>query len=96
MIEAPATIDVMLTDIVLPGGIDGVTLVREALRRRPSMSVLCMSGYAPSQKHSKWLSVQNIRMLDKPFSLAQLAEALDAILPGPPRQSPREYDKLSA
>jgi signal transduction histidine kinase len=80
-IESPAHIDITLTDIVLPGGLDGVTLVKEAMRRRPNMGVLCMSGYSPSQHHRKWLMVQNIELLEKPFTNARLAQALEAVLP---------------
>jgi DNA-binding NtrC family response regulator len=78
LIESPASIDVTLTDIVLPGGVDGVTLVKEAMRARPTMAVLCMSGYDPTQQHRKWLKLQNIEFLEKPFSPARLAQALDA------------------
>jgi len=77
---APADIDITLTDIVLPGGIDGVSLVKEAMRARPTMGVLCMSGYDPARQHRKWLMVQNIEFLEKPFSSARLAQALDATL----------------
>ena len=75
-IESPETIDVMLTDIVLRGGIDGISLVKEALRVRPRMGMLCMSGYAPSERNIRWLRAQNVRLLEKPFSGGQLAEAL--------------------
>jgi signal transduction histidine kinase len=81
LIESPATIDITLTDIVLPGGLDGVALVKEVMRARPKMGVLCMSGYSPTQKHRKWLMVQNITLLEKPFSNARLAQALEAVLP---------------
>jgi PAS domain S-box-containing protein len=80
MIESPAHIDITLTDIVLPGGIDGVTLLKEAMRMRPNMGVLCMSGYDPTQKHRKWFQVQNIELLEKPFASARLAQALDDVL----------------
>ena len=66
--------------IVLPGPIDGVDLVKEAMRARPGIGVLCMSGYDPTQTHRKWLLVQNIEFLQKPFSSTQLAQALDAVL----------------
>jgi PAS domain S-box-containing protein len=80
LIASPANIDITLTDIVLPGGLDGVALVKEAMRARPKMGVLCMSGYNPTQKHRKWLQMQNINFLEKPFSSSRLAQALDAAL----------------
>ena len=80
LIASPANIDITLTDIVLPGGLDGVALVKEAMRARPNMGVLCMSGYNPTEKHRKWLKVQNINFLEKPFSSGRLAQALDAAL----------------
>jgi hypothetical protein len=39
-----------------------------------------MSGYNPSRRHRKWLQVQNIELLEKPFSRTQLAQALDTTL----------------
>lgn len=80
LIVSPATIDITLTDIVLPGRFDGVALVKEAMRARPRMGVLCMSGYDPTQTHRKWLEVQNIELLEKPFSSNRLAQALDATI----------------
>lgn len=80
LIASPANIDITLTDIVLPGGLDGVGLLKEAMRARPRMGVLCMSGYDPTQKHRKWLRIQNINFLEKPFSSSRLAQALDAAL----------------
>jgi PAS domain S-box-containing protein len=80
LIESPASIDITLTDMVLPGGIDGMTLVKEAMRARPRMGVLCMSGYDPTRKHRQWLDVQNIEFLEKPFSIGRLAQALDSAL----------------
>ena len=44
------------------------------------MGVLCMSGYDPTREHRKWLAVQNIELLEKPFSSTRLAQALDAVL----------------
>jgi PAS domain S-box-containing protein len=78
MIESPASFDVLLTDVVLPGGIDGVTLIKEAMRARPGIGVLCMSGYDPSQNHRKWLRIQNIEFLEKPFSSSRLAQSLES------------------
>ncbi|HTV31416.1 MAG TPA: response regulator [Xanthobacteraceae bacterium] len=79
LIESPATIDAIITDVVLPGDIDGVSLLKEVMHARPTMGVLCISGYEPSLSDRKWLKVQNIELLEKPFCLGQLAKALDIV-----------------
>jgi len=80
LLASPADIDITLTDLVLPAGIDGVKLVEEAMRARPSMGVLCMTGYDPTQRHRKWLKLQNIDLLEKPFSSVRLGRALEEAL----------------
>ena len=50
------------------------------LRARPTMGVLSMSGYDPTQKHRKWLEIQNIAFLEKPFSISRLANALEKVV----------------
>jgi hypothetical protein len=47
---------------------------------RPDLAVLCISGFDLNQSDRKWLRVQNIELLEKPFSFEQLADALGAIL----------------
>ena len=54
--------------------------MKEVMRARPGMGILCMSGYNPTQKNSKWFKVQNIEFLEKPFSSSRLAQALDAAI----------------
>lgn len=76
---SPTTIDFVLTDMILPGGIDGIGVIKETLRARPNIGLLCMSGYAPSQDQGVWLEAQNIKYLNKPFSRAQLGEALNKL-----------------
>jgi len=82
LIASPAMFDILLTDIVLPNGLDGVALIKEAMAARPKIGVLCMSGYDPSQKHRKWLGLQNIGFLEKPFPTQSLGQALEAALAG--------------
>jgi len=77
LIASPATIDILLTDVVLPGGLDGVALIKEAIAARPGMGIVCMSGYDPAPKHRKWLNQQNITFLEKPFNAQRLGQALE-------------------
>ena len=80
VIESPARLDVALADMVLPGSIDGISLVKAAMRARPAMAVVCMSGYDLAPFHRHWFKVQNIELLEKPFSIHQLSKALDKTL----------------
>jgi CheY-like chemotaxis protein len=82
LIVSPAKIDILLTDVVLPGGLDGVSLIKEAIAARPGMGIVCMSGYDPAQKHRKWLSQQNIAFLEKPFNTQKLGQALEMAVAG--------------
>ena len=76
LLVSPTAINFVLTDLVLPDGINGITVIKEGLRARPNVGLLCMSGYTPSQDNRDWLRAQNIQILDKPFSRAELADAL--------------------
>jgi DNA-binding NtrC family response regulator len=67
-------IDVVLTDLVMPG-IDGFDIVQVLARHRPELPVVCMSGFA---------SVSGDRLavpfVPKPFSLEALRAALEAAI----------------
>lgn len=65
--------DLLLTDIVLPGSMNGVQLANTALEQRPGLRVLLMSGYAEEA-----LSEQDFPadLLRKPFRRRELAEKL--------------------
>ena len=65
--------DVLLTDIVLPGGMNGVQLAIAALERRPELRVLLMSGYAEQALEQKDFPAL---LLHKPFRRRELAEKL--------------------
>lgn len=45
-LEDAAPFDLLLTDVVMPGGMNGVLLAREAQHRYPQLRVLLMTGYA--------------------------------------------------
>ena len=66
----------LLSDVVMPGGVDGRDLAREARERYHVPRVLLMSGHAPLRDEP-----DGIPLLRKPFTLAQLAAALDGVRP---------------
>jgi two-component system, cell cycle sensor histidine kinase and response regulator CckA len=67
-------IDVVLTDLVMPG-IDGFDIVAVLARHCPDLPVICMSGFA-----SALTSQLTIPFLPKPFSLEVLHATLESVL----------------
>ncbi len=76
-----AHIDMLLTDIVLPGGMNGPALADAARRMRPDLKVLFMSGHAPTNVTQRY-DLSGAHLLSKPFSRATLAHAVHELLEG--------------
>jgi CheY-like chemotaxis protein len=66
-------IDVVLSDIMMPGGVSGVELAREIRERHPDLPVILTTGYVEAAARMKDGEFQ---LLLKPYSLEALAEAL--------------------
>src|SRR5665213_1471935 len=71
------TIDLLLTDIVMPGPLNGIGLAEEMRCRWPSVKVVFTSGFAAPQANGiAWDLPENARLLTKPYRRADLAEAI--------------------
>ena len=68
-------IDVFVTDVVMPG-MDGPSWVREALKERPGVRVVFVSGYAEDSFGEAQMKIPNSVFLPKPFSLNDLTETV--------------------
>ncbi len=77
LLESGTEVDVVISDVVMPGGIDGRSLAARARELRPGVAVLLMSGYARDLQPSGEMPV----LLPKPFSRQELAAALAAVAP---------------
>nr|WP_238538255.1 ATP-binding protein [Oceaniovalibus guishaninsula] len=66
-------IDVFVTDVIMPGR-DGPSWVQEALRTRPDVRVVFISGYAQENFHDTQTRIPNSVFLPKPFSLTDLTK----------------------
>ena len=64
--QEAAAVDLVLSDVVMPGGVDGAELAERVAARWPRLPVLLMSGYV------KDVETAARPMLQKPFSTAQL------------------------
>lgn len=68
-------IDVFVTDVVMPG-MDGPSWVRKALKDRPDVRVVFVSGYAEDSFAEAQTNIPNSVFLPKPFSLNDLTETV--------------------
>jgi CheY-like chemotaxis protein len=75
MIENIPDIAILLSDIVMPGGMDGAALARFARRFRPAMRIVLVSGYAKGLEDDD-AEIHGFRFLPKPFTREALAQAL--------------------
>ena len=79
--EARRPFDLMLTDVVMPGALNGKALADEVGRRAPTTRVVFMSGYTDNILQSRGSIDAGVRLLNKPFRKSDLArmirEALD-------------------
>ena len=73
------TIDILFTDLVMPGPMNGLDLARECRRLRPEVRILCTSGHPPELDAAIVDEIANVRMLKKPYSVSALAETLEAL-----------------
>lgn len=71
-------VDLILSDVVMPT-MDGPAMVRAMRAKRPDLPVLFMSGYAEEQLRQS-INIDDVSFLPKPFSVAQLTEAVSAAL----------------
>lgn len=84
--EAPA-VDLLFSDVIMPGGMDGYRLAIEALARRPGLKVLLTSGFTRQREEfingeAKLASHLTKTLLGKPYNIAELATAVRRALDG--------------
>ncbi len=71
-------IDVLFSDIVMPGPLDGVALADEVHRLYPSIRIVLATGYS-----TRLMASSGYWVLAKPFSHEALADTLSAMLDAP-------------
>jgi CheY-like chemotaxis protein len=72
-------VDLLFTDVVLPGSTNGAELAREARKLRPGLKVLLTTGYARSALDDADMQPA-LELISKPFSVERLAVRLRQLL----------------
>ena len=91
-----ATIDLLLTDVVMPG-MDGTALAKEIRSLHPETKVLYMTGHSGTFIRADMLN-QDVSLIRKPFTPGELGRKIRKMLPGKLGESSREsaYPKENA
>jgi CheY-like chemotaxis protein len=83
-IEGPEPIDLLLTDIVMPGKMDGRGLITAAVAQRPLLRILMTSGFPGPRLGSSATDQASGPILSKPYRKEKLRRMVREVIDGPP------------
>ncbi|MDP2124238.1 MAG: PAS domain S-box protein [Parvibaculum sp.] len=75
--------DLLFTDVVMPGGLNGRQLAEQAQARQPDLKVLFTSGYAESAVVHHGRLDRGVQLLSKPYRRSELAIRIRQVLDAP-------------
>jgi signal transduction histidine kinase/CheY-like chemotaxis protein len=79
VLETDKPIDLLFSDVVMPNGITGIELAREAKRLRPGIKVLLISGNS-AEALARYGALDEFPIVSKPLTRADLAQRLASVL----------------
>jgi PAS domain S-box-containing protein len=88
-LRSDTRIDLLVTDVGLPGGLNGRQLADAGRLVRPGLKVLFMTGYAFHAAAGNWQLEPGMEIINKPFAIDKLASRVQAII-GSQSRSPRD------
>ena len=80
LLRKNARIDLLLTDVGLPGGLNGRQLAEQAREQRSDLRILFMTGYAREALMQDGRLQSGVGLLRKPFAQAELVNRVRAVL----------------
>jgi CheY-like chemotaxis protein len=80
IIDGPERVDLLFTDVIMPGGMNGPQLAIEARRRRPGLKVLYTSGYTENAIVHHGRLDAGVLLLTKPYLSSDLARMIRTAL----------------
>jgi len=79
-LESGVSFDLLFTDVVLPGGMNGAEIAEAARRLQPNIKVLYTSGYSENAVIHKLNLDRGMMLIRKPFLRAELLEKVNKVL----------------
>ena len=76
ILNSDRQVDLIFTDIVLPGDLNGNTLMEMARDTRPGIKMLATSGYAQETLGSDCTLPEGVKLLAKPYAMGALDAAI--------------------
>jgi two-component system cell cycle sensor histidine kinase/response regulator CckA len=89
------SVDILVTDMVMPGGILGGQLASELVAKKPDLKVIFTSGYSPGLAGKEISLMQSRNFLPKPYSVYQLAQLIRKCLDEPVQSKAPPADRQS-
>jgi len=80
VLDSDAEIDLVITDVGLPGGMNGKQMADIARTKRPGLKVLFITGYAENAAVSNGHLEPGMQVMSKPFAMDQLAARIRSII----------------
>jgi CheY-like chemotaxis protein len=72
----PGRIDLMLTDVVMPGGMSGRELAAKLMANHPQLRIIFTSGYNVEEMNTDFFRQSRAVFLQKPYTRADVAKAV--------------------
>ena len=77
-------IDLVFSDVVMPGGMSGIDLAREVLALSPSMPILLTTGYTEEKIKQGIMALDNIEFVPKPYDTNELPKFVNSLMVNSP------------
>jgi PAS domain S-box-containing protein len=92
LLDAEKEVDLLFTDVGLPGGINGQQLANEARRRHPDLIVLFTTGYTQNAIIHQGRLDPGVEFIGKPFTYAALVDRIQRLLDAEPAKQSTSED----
>jgi len=90
---ADPSVDMILTDLNMPGSPSGMELVRKVREARPECPIVVVSGYPTRERLEECKQLGIADFLTKPFEMSFFQSVIERLLPGESKAADRKNDE---